>query len=700
MSRIYLIRHAKPAAGWGGDDDDPGLDEIGKGQAKAAAEALLALPAQFRPSKVGPPRHAGRRETAQPYAEAIGVTVEIDPAVGEIPTPAGLAAEARGPWLQRAFTGSWSDIQGDLDYDQWRRAVAAAVARRPDTAVFSHFVAINAVLSLVAGDDRVIGFRPDHTSISTFELDPARRAQTGGAGPRGDHRGALAVKTPREILTVAEMTAADRAAIAAGTPGAVLMERAGTAVADAVAARFSPRPTLVLAGPGNNGGDAYVAARVLKSRGWEVRLECPGAASHRRRQGRRRGLGWANGAPARGDRRGGGGHRGAVRRRPRPAFDRSGAAPGASLGAVQRQGGGHRPAQRIVRRQGRADRRRRLPRRPHRRQFHRRKLAHVLQPGRAYCGEVVVADIGLGAARAALFENTPELWLGKFPWPAATAYKHSRGRLIVVSGEAWRTGAARLAARGGLRIGAGLVTILSPPDALAVNAAHLEAVMLEPFETEQELEQAAGAAEAAVIGPAAGVNDQTLANALALARTGAALVLDADALTVFRDDPEELFTLLDRDDVLTPHPGEFERIFPGLLKSAANKVEAAREAARRAGAVVLIKGADTVIAAPDGRAAVNLNGTPWLATAGSGDVLAGFIGGLLAQGMESFEAACAAVWIHAAAAERVGPGLISEDLPDHAPKVRMRGLEPPRLTALEPKSSASTSSATSARNTT
>jgi len=301
--------------------------------------------------------------------------------------------------------------------------------------------------------------------------------------------------------------------------------------------------------------------------------------------------------------------------------------------------------------------------------FGRRKLGHVLQPGRSLCGEVVVADIGLGDIAAQLRENGPDLWLEKFPWPGETAHKHSRGRLIVVSGEAWRTGAARLAARGGLRVGAGLVTVLSPPDALSVNAAHLEAVMLAPFETDQELAEAAEQAEAAVIGPAAGVNDATLANVLALARTGAALVLDADALTVFRDDPEELFSILDRDDVLTPHPGEFERVFPGLLRGAPNKVEAAREAARRAGAVVLIKGADTVIAAPDGRAAVNLNGVRWLATAGSGDVLAGFIGGLLAQGMESFHAACAGAWIHAACGAAVGPGLISEDLPGLAPRV-------------------------------
>jgi hydroxyethylthiazole kinase-like uncharacterized protein yjeF len=244
--------------------------------------------------------------------------------------------------------------------------------------------------------------------------------------------------------------------------------------------------------------------------------------------------------------------------------------------------------------------------------------------------------------------------------------------MVVVSGEAWSTGAARLSARAGLRIGAGLVTILSPPDALSVNAAHLEAVMLRPFETDLELEQAAAEVDAAVIGPAAGVTETTLLNVMALARTGAALVLDADAITVFRDDPEELFSVLDRDDVLTPHPGEFERLFPGLLAAAPERITAARRAAAQARAVILLKGADTVIASPDGRAAVNLNGSPWLATAGSGDVLAGFIAGLMAQGMESFEAACAAAWIHAEAAELHGPGLIAEDLPGLTPAVLRR----------------------------
>ena len=173
--------------------------------------------------------------------------------------------------------------------------------------------------------------------------------------------------------------------------------------------------------------------------------------------------------------------------------------------------------------------------------FHAKKPAHLLEPGHGRCGEVIVADIGLAPTESKTVENGPELWLPRFPWPSAASHKHARGRLVVVSGEAWSTGAARLAARGALRIGAGLVTVLSPPEALPVNAAHLEAVMLRGFETDLELEQAAKDVDAAVIGPAAGVGEPTLLNVLALARTGAALVLDADAITVFRDDPEELF---------------------------------------------------------------------------------------------------------------------------------------------------------------
>jgi hydroxyethylthiazole kinase-like uncharacterized protein yjeF len=214
--------------------------------------------------------------------------------------------------------------------------------------------------------------------------------------------------------------------------------------------------------------------------------------------------------------------------------------------------------------------------------------------------------------------------------------------------------------------------MLTPVDAAPVLAAHLEAVMLRVFEDGESLERLSEEADSVVIGPGAGLGEATASRVAGVARTGATLVLDADALTVFQHDPEALFMTLDRDDVLTPHAGEFERLFPGRLADV-GRAEAAREAAERAGAVVLLKGSETLIAAPDGRLAVNPASSPWLATAGSGDVLAGLVGGLLAQGVDSWEAACAAVWIHAACAQAFGPGLIAEDLPEQVPSV-LRGL--------------------------
>jgi hydroxyethylthiazole kinase-like uncharacterized protein yjeF len=258
-------------------------------------------------------------------------------------------------------------------------------------------------------------------------------------------------------------------------------------------------------------------------------------------------------------------------------------------------------------------------------------------------------------------------WRASLPWPAEDAHKHARGRLGVVSGKASQTGAARLAARAGLRIGAGVVRILCPPDATSVIAPAIEAVMLTPFGSDEALADAVEGMDAVVIGPAAGVNEVTQANVRALAGTGAALVVDADGLTVFEGWPADLFDVLDRDDVLTPHEGEFKRLFPGLLDK--GREAAARAASKRAGAVVVLKGPATIIAAPDGRLAINDNGVPWLATAGTGDVLAGMIGGLMAQRMDSFDAARAAVWMHAEAARMFGPGLIAEDLPDLLPRV-------------------------------
>ena len=266
------------------------------------------------------------------------------------------------------------------------------------------------------------------------------------------------------------------------------------------------------------------------------------------------------------------------------------------------------------------------------------------------------------------FGNSPSEWRHLLPRPGPDSHKHARGRLGVVSGGALTTGAARLSARAGLRVGAGLVKVFCPPDAAPVLAPALEAVMLAAFATPEQLQVLADPMDAVVIGPAAGLVESTALNLAALVRTGAALVVDADALTLFRDRPEQLFAWLDRDDVLTPHEGEFKRLFPGLLE-ANGREGAAQEAAQLAGAIVVLKGPATVIAAPDGRLAINGDGSPWLATAGSGDVLAGMIGGLIAQHMDSFDAARAAVWMHSEIARRFGPGLISEDLPQGLPAV-------------------------------
>ena len=477
-----------------------------------------------------------------------------------------------------------------------------------------------------------------------------------------------------EILTNAQMRAADSAAVAEGTPGHTLMTRAGEAVAHALAERWPEGTVVVLCGPGSNGGDGYVAATALRAQGRAVRLAVLSDPASAKGDAAKAGEAWGgpfetpsadlfSGAAVIVDALFGAGLDRPLEAGARTLL-RAAAASGVPILAVDLPSGlngdtgapmGYAaPAAVTV-------------------TFHRKKPAHVILPGRDLCGEVVVADIGLPPPEGAcLFENGPALWGARLAWPTAVSYKHARGRVIVVSGDVATTGAARLAARAALRIGAGLVTVMTPPDALLVNGAHLEAVMLRPFETDIELETAASAVDAAVIGPAAGVNESTVSNLFALARTGAGLVIDADALTVFSEDPEEMFSVLDRDDVLTPHPGEFERLFPGLLAASPDRITATRTAAGRSGTVALLKGSDTVIAAPDGRAVVNTNGSPWLATAGSGDVLTGFIGGLIAQGLDSFDAACAAVWIHAEAAASFGPGLISEDLPGLAPKVLAR----------------------------
>ena len=250
----------------------------------------------------------------------------------------------------------------------------------------------------------------------------------------------------------------------------------------------------------------------------------------------------------------------------------------------------------------------------------------------------------------------------------------------MVSGNLTSTGAARLSARGALRAGAGLVTVLSPDDALGANAASLTAVMV------RRMNGKAGFADiltdrrlnACVIGPGAGIGEDTRALVLTALAAKPALVLDADALTSFADAPDRLFEAIkdtgNAEIILTPHEGEFRRLFSEMSNKhpLRSKLERVRAAAVRAGAVVLLKGPDTVVASPDGRATIAANAPPWLATAGSGDVLSGMIGGLLAQGVPAFEAASIGVWMHGEAGNEAGPGLIAEDLPEVLPAVFRR----------------------------
>jgi NAD(P)H-hydrate epimerase len=473
-----------------------------------------------------------------------------------------------------------------------------------------------------------------------------------------------------EVLTVAQMYEADVYAAAHGVPSLTLMENAGRAVGEEVCKRWTPRPTAVLCGPGNNGGDGYVVARLLKERGWDVRVESfvdlsalEGDAAEMAKRWNGKTVPFAPDSKA---------ELyidalfGAGLSRPLEGAARIFAqnCDPARVVAIDVPSGLHgdtaKPLDDVAVRAALTV------------TFFRKKLAHVLMPGHSLCGEIVVADIGipgaaLGTFRPNLFENGPDLW--EFPWPKADGQKYKRGHCVVVSGSAHATGAARLAARGALRIGAGLVSVASPPDAVAVNAAALIAIMVKPFSGASGLSDLLSDSRlnAVVIGPGCGVGRETQELVEAVLASKAAVVLDADALTSFKDDPSALFNLLHERCVLTPHEGEFERLFKGILANSQNKVEATRAAAAVAKCTVLLKGPDTVIASPGGLATANTHAPSALATAGSGDVLAGFIGGLMAQGLDSHRAASAAAWLHGEAAFRFGPGLIAEDLPEMLP---------------------------------
>jgi hydroxyethylthiazole kinase-like uncharacterized protein yjeF len=307
--------------------------------------------------------------------------------------------------------------------------------------------------------------------------------------------------------------------------------------------------------------------------------------------------------------------------------------------------------------------------------FVARKPGHVLMPGRELCGELEVFDIGIPrrivlSEAGSLAENAPSIWSVPVPSPLGDSHKYTRGHLVVFSGPADKTGAARLSATAGLKRGAGLVTVASPTEALAVNAASLTAIMLHAVDDAPGLADWLGSAKlsAFVLGPGFGIGEK--AREFVMALKDRRLVLDADGISSFKDEPDTLFSAFSEGEtrlVLTPHEGEFARLFPDLAKDKElSKPEKALKASQRAHAVIVYKGADTVIASPDGRALINTNAPPWLATAGSGDVLSGMIGALLAQGMPAFEAAAAGVYLHGEAANSLTPDMTAEDLATRA----------------------------------
>ncbi|MBY0559105.1 NAD(P)H-hydrate dehydratase [Hyphomicrobium sp.] len=506
-----------------------------------------------------------------------------------------------------------------------------------------------------------------------------------------------------ELLTPAETGEADRLTEAGGTPSLDLMARAGKAVAD-VAALMTRGPDTriaVLCGPGNNGGDGFVAARLLRDHGFDVRVFLLGDKSALKGDAAEMARRWP--LPI------------------RPATPDAlqsmylviDALFGAGLSrplegdaaelveAVNASGlpvlavdvpSGLDGASGEVR--GVAIKARRTV------TFFRKKPGHLLMPGRDLCGEVTVADIGipdsvLGSLKPRLHENAPGLWISDFNWPTDGGHKYDRGHAVIVSGPALQTGAARLGARGALRAGAGVVTLVGNSTATAIIATQVTSIMVRSVSGAEALSDFLRdqRRNAVLIGPGASVGPDTAADVLAILKSSASLVLDADALTSFADpedngdraeasmgflarngdrgpaQPSTLFAAIKGRQapvVMTPHEGEFKRLFGELPGS---KVDRARTAAEQSGAVVILKGTDTVVAAPDGRAIINSNAPPWLATAGSGDVLAGFVTGLLAQRMPAFEAASAAVWLHGEAASAFGIGIIAEDLPDVLPRV-------------------------------
>ena len=475
----------------------------------------------------------------------------------------------------------------------------------------------------------------------------------------------IAIKMNAEaaLLDVSQMEEADQLTVASGTSMIELMAHAGRSVAREMMQRWSRRRVIVLCGPGGNGGDGFVTAQHLTNAGWAVRLALLGTVDQLSGATRHHANCW----------------KGLVEPLTARALDGAELVVDALFGA-----GLNRPLEGPAAEILAAADRRGLPivavdvpsglmgntgksigavAAVLTVTFLRKKPGHLLLPGRLLCGEVVVADIGtpwsvMDEITPNTFENGPALWINELPQPTAVGNKYTRGHALI-SGGYPITGAART--------GAGMTTIAVAEIALPIYAAALTSIMVRPLIVPEQFGSLVEDRRltALLIGPGAGVSEETRQRALAMLATGRPTVLDADALTTFQENPAALDRAIVGPCVLTPHDGEFGRLFD----PSGDKLTRARRAARRSGAIIVLKGSDTVVADPDGRAIINTNAPPTLATAGAGDVLSGIVLGLLAQGMNPFLAAAAAVWLHGAAATAFGPGLIAEDLPDLLPDV-------------------------------
>lgn len=476
------------------------------------------------------------------------------------------------------------------------------------------------------------------------------------------------------LLDVRRMREAERLTVAAGTPSIELMANAGHAVAREIERRWTIRPVTVLCGPGNNGGDGFVVAQHLADAGWPVRVALLGLRELLEDQAQHHAQQWLGLVetltPAVLDKAelvvdalfGAGLSRaleGAAadvltaafeRRLPIVAIDM----PSGVMGDTGEIMGAVPVALTIT--------------------FFRKKPGHLLLPGRQVCGEVVVVDVGiadtvLDSIDPDTFENHPGLWLSDLPRPREYGNKYTRGHAMIWGGYPM-TGAARMAARAAARAGAGLTTIAVPDVAFPIYATAMTSIMVQPIAKPDDLDRLLTDRRfsAWLVGPGAGLGEKTRARVLKILNARRPTVLDADALTAFQDDPALLNEGIVGPCVMTPHDGEFHRLFD----PSGDKLTRTRVAARHSGAIIVLKGSDTVITAPDGRCIINANAPATLATAGAGDVLSGIVLGLLAQGMAPFLAAAAGVWLHGAAANEFGPGLIAEDLPDLLPGVLRR----------------------------